>query len=318
MLTELFLTSLIIGSIEGNSSLTFPRISDSDLETRTVLSKDYKIKNLTERLNDANPTVRVSAISQIAETSLKSALPLLIEALKDNDFRVRGTAAIYLGKANDSRPIPYLINLLNDDNHEVKGSAALSLGRLKATEAVNALIQCLNDKQLSVKLSASYSLGIIGSTKAVQPLIKLLNDDNAQVRETTVWSLGTLKAREALPYLQLLLQDTDPLVRASTRKAIVFIKYSMIADTSGIKYSGGEGKDFNDAIVITGIRNPFACLQSQKEYINRIYGEEIYWKQVDKTHIKYNNKHYDLITVKENNSGNYRKFYFDITEFFSQ
>lgn len=318
MIAEFLLTSLLITSIEYHTSFDISDTTNFDMDTRTVLSKNHYDNPLIAKLNSSDPNIRLMAITQVGESKINSAFMYLAEALKDQDYRIRATSAMSLGKLENTTAIPYLIQSLKDSHHSVRGAAALSLGRLKATESVDELITALNDDNFSVRLSASYSLGVIGSPKAIKPIIKLLNDDLPEIRENAVWVLGLLKATEALPYLKILTQDPNPTVRDSAKKSIFHIKYSILSDTKNVNYTGGEGSNFNQAIKITGVENSFACLRSQKEYIAKLYGSDLTWEQVDKTHIKHNNRHYDLITVKELSSGQYRKFYFDITDFFSK
>jgi vesicle coat complex subunit len=318
MFVELLLTPLLIGNIESHSTFDIHSNTEFILNTRTIISNNKRENNLIQRLQHPNPLIRIEAINQISEENPESAFEFLLVSLEDPDFRVRGIAAMNIGKTGNPDAAPYLIQLLKDSNHSVRGSAALSLGRLESKNSIKELIKALKDTHYTVKLAATYSLGMLKAKEAVTPLTKLLNDDNAEVRENAAWVLGLLKEKEAIPHLELLVQDPDEKVRLSAKKAIFFIKYSMISDTSDVHYSGGNGQSVDNAVKITGIKNSFACLKSQKQFINSYYGDEKSWEQLDQKHVKYNNKHYDLIIVKEANSGNIRNFYFDISELFKE
>lgn len=315
MFLELFLSNLIAGNVATH---TIDNFHELDTGSRIVVSRITTNKNISGNINNLDPNNKINTILHITKNPDKSTLNSLIGFLSDKDYRVRGNAAIALGKTDSLEVVPYLINSLKDQNHAVRAAAALSLGRLRAINSVNNLIECLNDSNESVKLSVIYSLGAIESKKAIIPLIKILNDNSPIVRENASWVLGLLKSVEALPYLKLLTEDPDANVRATAKRSLFYIKYSMVSDISNVNYSGGSGTNFDDAIKINGIRNSFACLRSQKEYIKRFYGNQTTWEEVDQSHIEYNKKHYQLITVKENPSGNFRKFYFDITEFFNK
>lgn len=316
MIIEVLLTKLLITTIATKSSLDISNEYDFDFEKRVVNSHNNPYYDIISKINHPNYNVKAQALNDIAEKKINSACNDVIKCLNDEDFRIRGLAAITLGKLDNILAIPYLINALKDEHPGVRGSAALSLGRLNAINSDNYLIELLNDNDYTVVLSACYSLGILNSTKSIDPIIKLLDHDNPQIRENAAWVLGLLKAQKASPYLEILTQDPCDSVRSSAKRAIFHIKYQALSDTSKIQYSGGSGLNIKDAIKITGIKNSLSCLRSQKEYINNFYGDNNRWEQVDQSHVKHNNKHYTLITVKENNSGKLRKFYFDITELF--
>lgn len=316
MLKEIIITNLILASLTGSSSLEFPKNPEFNLTSRTVIKQKTVYQTIIENLNNPNFNIRARTINQIGDEKITSCFELLEILLKSNDHRIRGMAAISLGKLEDKAAIPLLILSLRDDHPGVRGSAALSLGRLKATNSIDELITALNDKDPTVIVSATYSLGIIASPKAIKPVIKLLSHDQPEIRENAAWVLGLLKAQEALPFLEPLSQDLNENVRNSVKRAIFHIKYSMLSDTSNIKYTGGNGKSFKNAIKIIGIKNSLACLRSQKEYIKHLYGDSTNWEQIEQTHIKHNNKHYNLITIKEGDSGTIQKFYFDISDLF--
>ncbi|MGD9579933.1 MAG: HEAT repeat domain-containing protein [Vampirovibrionia bacterium] len=316
MFKEIIITNLLIASLTGNSSYEFPKVPEFDTNTRTVISHKCEYQIIVEKLNNPNFNVKAKTINKIGDEKITSCFDILLTLLKCDDHRIKGMAAISLGKLDKKEAIPALILSLRDDHPGVRGSAALSLGRLKAKEATSALISALSDTDNTVVLSATYSLGIIGSEESIKPVIKLLSHDHPQIRENAAWVLGLLKSKEALPYLEPLTQDLDENVRNSVKRAIFNIKYSMLSDTSQIKFEGGKGDNFDNAIKIIGIKNSLSCLRSQKEYIKQLYGDEENWEQIEQTHIKHNNKHYNLITIKETDSGTIKKFYFDISDLF--
>ena len=318
MIAEIIITNLIVAGLTGNSSIEFPKSIEFNLNNRIVNAHTAQYQELENRLNSHNPKVKIKAINTVAEKKINKAFNHLLWYLNDEDYRIRGITAIALGKLGNEDAIPFLITALKDEHHGVRGSAALSLGRLNATYAEDNLIEALNDQNPTVILSASYSLGIINSKKSIKPIIKLLAHDHPQIRENAAWVLGLLKAKEALPYLEAIIQDTDEKVRISVKKAIFHIKYSILSDTTAIKYSGGNGSNIENAIKITGIKNSLACLKSQKDFIKSFYGQNTDWEQVNQYHVEHDNKHYNLITIKEKESGTIRKFYFDITELFSK
>lgn len=317
MFKQFLLIKLIAGTMAFPTTLDFPRNPELDLQHRSVIIHTTPYDNIISKLKDNNYNTRIEALNEIAEKQINATFNELINLLNDEDYRIRGITAITLGKLTNPDAIPYLMNALKDDHPGVRGSAALSLGRLNATAAEDLLIESLNDSDPTVILSSTYSLGIIKSSKSIKPIINLLNHNQAQIRENAAWVLGLLKAKEAEPYLEALTQDPDESVRTSVKRALFNIKYSVLSDTSSVKYSGGKGSSLKDAIIITGIKNSLACLKSQKDYIKNVYGDTESWEQVNQSHVKLNNKHYTLITIKEVDSGAVRKFYFDITELFS-
>lgn len=318
MIVEFALANLFIGVMELHTSPDLQSGLGFVMNNRTVISTPLKENRILQKLNDSDPLERARALNDLTESNSEMAFEFLVVALEDSDYRVRGIAAMNLGKIEYDEAIPYLIHSLTDEHYTVRASAALSLGRLKAEESIQYLIHALKDTYSTVRLAATYSLGILEASDAETPLLKMISDESAEVRENAAWVLGLLKSRKALPYLELLVQDPDERVRNSAKKAIFYIKYDMISDTSSIEYMGGSGNTVEDAVIIRGVKNSFACLRSQKEFINKFYGDRRTWEQLDQKHVKHNNRHYDLIIVKENESGDVREFYFDISELFSE
>lgn len=316
MIVEFFITNLIVGALNLHTMALTPAENNTDLQERAVITYTSPKEALINALQSYNFEKRAKAINYSGEKHLQYTLPYLIEALNDPDYRIRGISAISLGKIKSQKAIPYLIKTLNDDHSSVRGSAALSLGRLKAKEASEPVTKLLTDSNPTVIVSAIYAIGVLEHKTAGNALIKLLYHDDAEVRENAAWVLGVLKLQESLYSLESLLQDPDERVRQSAQRAIFHIKYALLADISDIEFSGGEGTNIQDAIKITGIKNSLSCLRSQKAYIKQFYGENNDWEQVKQTHVKIDNKHYNLVVVKEIPSGKIRQFYFDITELF--
>jgi HEAT repeat protein len=106
------------------------------------------------QLDDADPDVRESAISDMADEYKEASL-------------------IYLEKS-----------LVQDGNRDVRMSAAEAIGDLESKAGIGSLTKGLNDPDEEVREAVVDALGTIGGKDALPALKKALQDSNENVRET--------------------------------------------------------------------------------------------------------------------------------------
>lgn len=82
-----------------------------------------------------------------------------------------------------------------------------------------------------------------------------------------------------------------------------------------IYFSGGSGSSIEDAVIINSA-DPFEGISLESVFISHFYEiEGKKWWKLRQGLIAQNGKHYDVITAEEE-SGETREFYFDITAFY--
>ncbi len=81
-------------------------------------------------------------------------------------------------------------------------------------------------------------------------------------------------------------------------------------------FGGGTGETIEKAIVINTI-SPLIGVAAEYEYVSNVCGEiNVDWSLRTQNIIEERNRCYDVLQV-EMNSGEFRSFYFDITQFYS-
>ncbi|MDB6023901.1 MAG: domain containing protein [Verrucomicrobiales bacterium] len=135
-------------------------------------------------------------------TSIKSAVPPLIQLLKNSDAYTRYLAAWALGHVHqeDETTVAALIVALDDEDVQTSTTAMTSLGEFKPQQKVivPALIKKLSDTNSAVRLHAIQTLGDNWgfddntSASVVSAMIRLVNDSNADVRLSSITVLGRI------------------------------------------------------------------------------------------------------------------------------
>jgi len=152
-----------------------------------------EVSEAAKKLRDTEPLVRLEGVKDLAASSDKGAVPLLIEATADPDPRVRI-------KAIDA------------------------LGTLRATDATPALVQMLylRDSEAWLKQHVLVALGKIGDNRASAPIADFVGrDTNKDLVGTAIFALGEIGDPKSIPELQKLdASATDPRLRQLGRDAI--------------------------------------------------------------------------------------------------
>jgi hypothetical protein len=88
-----------------------------------------------------------------------------------------------------------------------------------------------------------------------------------------------------------------------------------IAD-SAVKYSGGTGESFHDAVVITGAANKSSGVSGEYTYISKFHGRRGEgWQLVGQTVIHEKNKVVDVVEIQLGSVSDRRIYYFDVSDF---
>lgn len=95
--------------------------------------------------------------------------------------------------------------------------------------------------------------------------------------------------------------------------------YTLNPDLSHIKYSGGNGSSYADAIVIENAKNSNEGIASEYAYLNNIYGaRNINWNFLRQELDNNNGKKYDILTILRIQVQDTISVCFDITNFYGK
>jgi HEAT repeat protein len=185
-------------------------------------------KALLACVNDAEASVRLSAVAGLARSNTVEATQALLATLADKDAGVRAAAASSIGSAaiqrSAGKPIPNalqgtvvakLAELLKDPEKNVKINAAESLGRLRNGNATEALAAAVDDAD--IRVFAVQALGSIGNSRGTMAVIRVLrlpaDAEKATARALAAQALGKLVDVRAVKPLIVALKDPDENVR---------------------------------------------------------------------------------------------------------
>lgn len=143
-------------------------------------------------LDDEEPSVRSTAIENIADPQINVIITSLKRMLNDKDPGVRENAVLALGGLNASYSADAIKERLSDEYPLVRSRAALVLGQMrKHSWDVAAL---LKDEDVIVRRHAAIGMGLMADANYIQALRPLLKDEDDQVREYAATSISQLKA----------------------------------------------------------------------------------------------------------------------------
>ena len=180
------------------------------------------ITALIETLGDANPAVRVAAVTSLGHLGDPRAIAALAKALReDTDPRVREAAAYALGEIDDSRAVVPLLEALKSERiAAVREKIVHALGEIDDASAVSGIAAVVKDPSANVRREAVWALGELEDPAAVSALMTMVKDDDADVRQHTAEALGQLKATSAIDALAQLTRDDNSDVRQQAVEAL--------------------------------------------------------------------------------------------------
>jgi len=179
---------------------------------------------LVNALKTKNRTLRLGAISALAEIRDALAFDALVATTQDTSNEIRWQACIALGEMGDLRAVPSLLETLRDKDKYVRYASALSLEKIgycpKTDEerayvlagmqdwenltglnaaAVPATQNLLSDSDPEVRRRAAEVLGAVGSSDAAPALVRALADEDRQVR----WAATLASRKCGVPSMEL-------------------------------------------------------------------------------------------------------------------
>lgn len=151
-------------------------------QTREAMGRFASDLDILLKLShDDDTSVKLPAISSLAELSDKKASDRIVAAIRDDDPEVRRTAVIALGSMDIGQE--NLKPLLLDKDMWVRVHAVRSLGNSLRQDMVEALAPMLKDKEIPVVLAAIESMALIGGKDAFAQLSTIADHKDETVKK---------------------------------------------------------------------------------------------------------------------------------------
>jgi HEAT repeat protein len=193
----------------------FLALADADVKVRgagvealCLLTGPEVTAAIALQLKTAQPLAKVALLQALARRGDKSTLPVFIAAVNDADESVRGTALAGLGVIGNASAVPLLLKAAAT-NGLPQESARQGLQSLPGADIDQALLGALNEQDPPIRLEVIRALAARHVVAATQSLLKAAGDANADVRNESLKALGSVAASDALPALAALLVKID-------------------------------------------------------------------------------------------------------------
>ncbi|NJP08132.1 MAG: HEAT repeat domain-containing protein [Leptolyngbyaceae cyanobacterium RU_5_1] len=176
-----------------------------------MLEPAAAFKLARQAVNDSNPRIRYSAVSQLAtlgQHNLALALTILRGRLKDSEPDVQAAAADSIAALQLTEAFEDLQTLyISSPEWLVKFSIIAALGTLGDERGFALLEDALQSPNELTQMAAIGSLGELGDERAIPLLIPYAANPDWQVRYRVAQALAHFKAPEARPTLEKLAED---------------------------------------------------------------------------------------------------------------
>lgn len=185
----------------GDERATRPLLAalkDSDYYVRKAANE--ALEQLREKTKDS----QASEADEIAD---------LTEKLRDSSPEVRINAIEQLAAYNDERIAPSLMNALSDPDYSVRESAIRALTNFRDASSIALYLNALQDRDFLKRLGSVKILGAIGNEAYLADIKRLINDSNSAVRAEVVQVLGNFQTERVKFTLLKSLSDSDPTVQ---------------------------------------------------------------------------------------------------------
>ncbi|MCL2823818.1 MAG: HEAT repeat domain-containing protein [Polyangiaceae bacterium] len=155
-------------------------------------------------LKEKNPTVRRSAILDLARHSREEATPeiidALLEAMSDVDPTVRTEAAYCLGDATAERALPTLLLAVDDPHTAVRQAAIDALGTIGDSRATGRLLRAIEDERADVRFQAVIALGRVSPRDGMNAAIGAMEDEDCRVRYIAIRTVEEIVVGDDNPH----------------------------------------------------------------------------------------------------------------------
>lgn len=175
-------------------------------------------------INDRNPRVRYSGVSQLASLGHQDpaqTIALLRTGLQDSEPDVQAAAADSIGALKLTDAFEDIQQLYHKSNEWiVKFSIIAALGELGDYRAFDLLEEALQSDNELVQMVAIGSLGELGDDRAVQLLVPLVDASDWQIRYRVAQALSRFTTPAARSALQTLANDRNEQIAREAQTAL--------------------------------------------------------------------------------------------------
>ncbi len=225
-----------------------------------ALERDDTIAALSLTLTDADPEVRLKAVSELANLGGDEAAVALAVALADEQARVREEAVHALGDIGGETAGQILGQAVTDTEISVREAAIDAFADIGGDESAVALAVALSDKDASVREDAVYALGRIRSKSAGWGLNQALMDQDSKVREAAIDALADIGGDDSAAALAVVLRGKDSSQREQAVHAL-----GQIGGPTAIRLLQQAVEDEQDPALREAVKDTLAGLPSREQ-----------------------------------------------------
>lgn len=148
--------------------------------------------------------------------------------LRHEDPTIRLFAVKQLAQSKDEKAVEYLVEACSDEDNRVRVKAIDSLGTMRASGATSSLVQMLylRESEPWLKQRVLVALGKIGDPRAARPIGDLMSrESDRRTVGTAVFALGAIGDPDSVPGLEKIAETSeDPDIKRLANDAIAKIK----------------------------------------------------------------------------------------------
>lgn len=152
--------------------------------------------------------------------------------LRDSDPTIRLFAVKQLAQSKDAKAVEYLVEACSDEDNRVRVKAIDSLGTMRASGATTSLVQMLylRESKPWLKQRVLVALGKIGDSRAARPIGDLMTrESDRRTVGTAIFALGAIGDPASIDRLEKIAADNDdPDLKRLANDAVAKIKKRQI------------------------------------------------------------------------------------------
>jgi HEAT repeat protein len=152
--------------------------------------------------------------------------------LRDSDPTIRLFAVKQLAQSKDAKAVEYLVEACSDEDNRVRVKAIDSLGTMRASGATTSLVQMLylRESKPWLKQRVLVALGKIGDSRAARPIGDLMTrESDRRTVGTAIFALGAIGDPASIDRLEKIsAENEDPDLKRLANDAVAKIKKRQI------------------------------------------------------------------------------------------
>ena len=173
----------------------------------------------------ANPEVRSEIMAMLGQRGDGTAFVAVVEAVNDADSTVRASAVEAAVRLKGAEALPSCMALLRRSREASDVAAvARALDRLTPAQVVSPVIEALFHVTEPAAVMLADRLGRYGAAVPVEPILALCKSKNSSVRIAAIRALGTIATKKDQPRLiDVLFRTEDDAERSAAQKSLASV-----------------------------------------------------------------------------------------------